>query len=163
VKHESAYHDHPERLEYPTETWAAQDFRKCGVLIEAVEYSGVSRISGAGEQIEALGATAWRHLSGFGTKGLTRPLVLLMTNSGTLGYWRRRGVQWQGPASSTFLHNSGSGTQRLRAAVHKVSDLLASVSPRGNLLFLRSKLVTTNQTGSMRAEERQSPKGWRAT
>src|SRR5262249_6816004 len=32
LEHEVPYFDHPERLEYPTETWAAQDFRKANVL-----------------------------------------------------------------------------------------------------------------------------------
>jgi hypothetical protein len=32
VQHEETYFTHPEKLEFPTETWAAQDFRKANVL-----------------------------------------------------------------------------------------------------------------------------------
>jgi hypothetical protein len=32
VEHEEPYFAHPEKLEYPTETWAAQEFRKANVL-----------------------------------------------------------------------------------------------------------------------------------
>ena len=32
AEHERPYLDHPERLEYPTETWAAQDMRKAAVF-----------------------------------------------------------------------------------------------------------------------------------
>src|SRR5207244_5089741 len=32
LQHEVPYFDHPEKLEYPTETWAAQELRKANVL-----------------------------------------------------------------------------------------------------------------------------------
>ena len=39
VEHERPYLDHPEQLEYPTETWAAQELRKANVLRWAARYA----------------------------------------------------------------------------------------------------------------------------
>src|SRR6185295_656786 len=37
--HERNYLDHPEQLEFPNETWAAQDLRKAAVLEFAAQYA----------------------------------------------------------------------------------------------------------------------------
>jgi hypothetical protein len=80
AEREYPYLDTPERLEFPTETWAAQDMRKCEVFALAAQHtSGAERerfIARAGfffdYSVSALLATE--------SRSLTRPLVLLLSN-----------------------------------------------------------------------------------
>ena len=80
VEHEYPYLDRPEILEYPTETWAAQDLRKCDVFLYAAGHSsGAEReqfIKRAGFFFDYSVAT----LQQSKTRTLARPLVLLLTN-----------------------------------------------------------------------------------
>lgn len=79
VLNECPYLDHPERLEYPTETWPAQDLRKAAVLEYAARLTDVpaersSFIVRAGEFFDAAIAT----LASMPTSRLVRPIVLLL-------------------------------------------------------------------------------------
>jgi hypothetical protein len=80
VDHEYPYLDRPEILEYPTETWAAQDMRKSDVFAFAAKHA-----SGAGrdrllERAEFFFHASVSKLSGLPTRTLTRPVVLMLTN-----------------------------------------------------------------------------------
>lgn len=79
LEHERPVLDHPEQLQYPTETWAAQDVRKWHVLAYA------SRWCSTREEGEKMMAKAeWfydyvmKTLDGFETKSLCRPVVLML-------------------------------------------------------------------------------------
>jgi hypothetical protein len=71
--------DTPEKLQYPTETWAAQDIRKWHVLAYAAKWASSSK-----EQIELMERAEFffnhslNTLETFPTKSLCRPVVLLM-------------------------------------------------------------------------------------
>jgi hypothetical protein len=89
AEHERPALDFPERLDHPTETWAAQDLRKSEVFRFAMLHSH-------GEERERFHERAehfWRHsidtLDGFATKGRTRPVVLLM-RYGLMQPWFKR-------------------------------------------------------------------------
>ncbi len=75
---ERFYLDTPEELEYPTETWAAQDLRKGTVLLMAAclcegNDCRVLRCRGA-ELLDG----AWQRLMAFPTRNYTRPLILAL-------------------------------------------------------------------------------------
>jgi hypothetical protein len=79
AEHERPYLDHPEQLEYPTETWAAQDIRKAAVFEFAAAYAE------AGERRERFLGQAQRFfdyavttLEAMPTRTLARPIVLLL-------------------------------------------------------------------------------------
>ncbi len=79
AEHERPYLDHPEQLEYPTETWAAQDIRKAAVFEFAAAYAE------AGERRERFLGQARRFfdyavttLEAMPTRTLARPIVLLL-------------------------------------------------------------------------------------
>ncbi len=77
---ERPYLDHAERLEYPTETWIAQDLRKSDVLLlAALHASGELR-----ERFESRGRFFFDYavsaLSRAETRALTRPVVLLLSH-----------------------------------------------------------------------------------
>ena len=76
--------DHPELLEYPTETWAAQDMRKSEVFDFAAMHAVGDERERFLERAEFFYRTAIETLSKMPTRTLCRPLVLLMTQG-----WRR--------------------------------------------------------------------------
>jgi hypothetical protein len=83
--HERPYLDQPERLEYPTETWAAQELRKADVLALAAKYAS------SGDRAEFLERSRFfrdyslETLGGMPTRRYTRPMVLVLGNGHRLG------------------------------------------------------------------------------
>lgn len=78
VEHEVPYFDQLDRLEYPTETWAAQDLRKANVLRLAAMYSsGPFRLELL-SKATLLADRAWRDLMRFGTRTMARPMAILL-------------------------------------------------------------------------------------
>jgi hypothetical protein len=79
LRNERPILDTPEKLQYPTETWAAQDIRKWHVLAYAAKWASSSK-----EQIELMERAEFffnhslNTLETFPTKSLCRPVVLLM-------------------------------------------------------------------------------------
>jgi len=87
---EEPYLDHPERLEFPTETWAAQDMRKAAVF----EYAARHEPTEAGCQRFRRRADDFLNYAIFKlqtmpTRSLTRPIVLLLA----YGFQRPQGPQ----------------------------------------------------------------------
>ncbi|MDB4540227.1 hypothetical protein N9250_00925 [bacterium] len=79
-EHEYPFLDKPEKLEFPTETWAAQDMRKTEVLQWAARHaSGIQKAT-------FLRKATWyfdesvRQLNSYKTKSLCRPVALLLAN-----------------------------------------------------------------------------------
>jgi hypothetical protein len=79
LKNERPTLDHPEHLQYPTETWAAQDIRKWHVLAYAARWCP-TRDEGSAmmQKADWFYDYVMRTLDGFPTKSLCRPVVLLM-------------------------------------------------------------------------------------
>jgi hypothetical protein len=79
VEREHPILDHPERLQYPTETWAAQDIRKWHVLAEGSLWcpdpDWSKRMK---EKAEFFFSHSVQQLNSFETKSLCRPVVLMM-------------------------------------------------------------------------------------
>lgn len=81
VAHERPYLETPGQLEYPTETWAAQDVRKCDVLLLASMHA---RDDGERKRLRTRAAYFFQSsvdtLTAMTTRTLTRPVVILLTN-----------------------------------------------------------------------------------
>lgn len=79
VAHERPTLDAPEKLQYPNETWAAQDMRKWHVLAYAAKWCDTDEEAA---KVMAKAEFFYHHsletLDSFETKTLCRPLVLLM-------------------------------------------------------------------------------------
>ncbi len=81
--------DTPEALQYPTETWAAQDLRKVEVFQYAAKHATGDDKAGFLER------AAWFHqycaakLNEFETKSLCRPVILVMRYSWSHTWWQR--------------------------------------------------------------------------
>ena len=79
TRHEQSYLEHPEDLEYPTETWAAQDLRKANVLRLAARYMSGQDRTDALKRGEELADRAWSELMSFDTTETIRPLNLVIS------------------------------------------------------------------------------------
>jgi hypothetical protein len=79
LEHEAPYLDRADRLEYPTETWAAQDLRKANVLRLAACHAEPALRERLRRRADELAERAWSDLDRFPSRTVTRALALLMT------------------------------------------------------------------------------------
>ena len=87
---ETFYLDQPDDLEFPTETWAAQDMRKGTALLMAAVYSdGADRDRLRSRGFEFLDG-AWMRLMTFETRCRTRPLAVSLQQSCVESYLLER-------------------------------------------------------------------------
>jgi hypothetical protein len=77
--HEYPYLDKPEILEYPTETWAAQDMRKCEVFHYAARHASADDRPRFRERADFFFRSSVATLTGMPTRTLARPVVLLLS------------------------------------------------------------------------------------
>ena len=78
AEHELPYLDRPERLEYPTETWAAQELRKSQVFDFAALHAPEAARPRFVERARFFFDYAVRTLGEMPTRTLTRPMVLVL-------------------------------------------------------------------------------------
>jgi hypothetical protein len=91
--HEYPYLDKPEILEYPNETWAAQDMRKSQVFKFAARHAeNEPERAKFLERSQFFFDYSTRTLSSMKTRTLTRPVVLLLTN-GFMHAWFQQANQ----------------------------------------------------------------------
>lgn len=75
---ETFYLDHPEKLEYPTETWAAQELRKGTVLLMAARHASDAEAATFRARAREILDQAWRSLMSFPTRIYSRPLAVAL-------------------------------------------------------------------------------------
>jgi hypothetical protein len=93
LENELPYLDHPERLEYPTEAWAAQEFRKANVLRLAAVYAESplrDRLLNRGQE---LADRAWADLGRFASRTAARAAAILMVEGPVDFYFRTREIR----------------------------------------------------------------------
>ena len=83
---EYPYLEKPDRLQYPTETWAAQDIRKSDILYFAALHSDGPERARFRERAEFFYQTSLATLLSMRTRTLARPVVVLLT-SGFMHQW----------------------------------------------------------------------------
>jgi hypothetical protein len=86
--HEYPYLDKPEILEYPTETWAAQDMRKSEVFKHAAKHASGAERARFLERSDFFFRSSTTTLSGMKTRSLARPVVLLLSNGFMHAYFQ---------------------------------------------------------------------------
>lgn len=134
AENEAPYLDSPEKLEYPNETWAAQEYRKCCVFYYACRYSEPELRDLFFEKGACFSEVADRYLSAFETSSLTRPIALLMQNSMMHWYFRHKGV-----AAVVCEHEEGTvgdGPKRVSEAGRWVASM-RSFSLKREIEYLR--------------------------
>jgi hypothetical protein len=86
--HEYLYLEKPERLEYPTETWAAQEIRKACVFQHATMHASDDERVQFRERAEYFYRGAINELQRRSTRACTRALALLMAYGFSQAYFR---------------------------------------------------------------------------
>lgn len=89
LHNERPYFDHPEQLEFPTETWAAQELRKANVLRLAAKYCDAEERSAMLERGAELADRAWDDLERFESRHVSRALAIAMSE-GARDCWLRQ-------------------------------------------------------------------------
>jgi hypothetical protein len=139
AREERPYLSRPEILEYPTETWAAQDLRKTDVFLWA------ALLTGGTERQTYLDRACWffdesiRTLTESPTRTFTRPLVLVLGQGVRQGWFARHAEDLPAPAigpavafppSSPFVPQRALAISRARrialAAAGAVAAALAA-------------------------------------
>lgn len=80
LQHEYPYLDKPDILEYPNETWPAQDLRKSVILYQAARYAVADRRKAFLERARFFFESAQDALAHHTTSGFTRPVALMLQN-----------------------------------------------------------------------------------
>jgi len=102
---ERPYLDRPEILEYPTETWAAQDMRKSEVFEYAAMHSRETERSRYFDRADFFFCSSIRTLATAPTASLTRPVVLMLACGWRHAWWireRNRLREPVGPPARAF-------------------------------------------------------------
>ena len=81
LNHERPYLDHADRLQFPTETWAAHDLRKANVMRLAAEHAPEALRRRLQNRARELSTRAWEGLLAFPTWIATRPLAIVLTEA----------------------------------------------------------------------------------
>jgi hypothetical protein len=89
AKHEYPYLEKPEKLEYPTETWAAQDMRKSEVFKYAARHASGDERARFLERAEFFFRYSTDTLAGMKTRTLARPVILLLSHGFMQAYFQR--------------------------------------------------------------------------
>lgn len=128
LEHERPYFDQREKLEYPTEAWAAQEFRKANVLRSAARYAEGTLRSRLMERGHQLADRAWEDLFRFETRTYARALAIVMLEGWNDCDFRSR--QTSSPAPSypelewTVPPAFVSQRRRIRDQLHRPSGLV---------------------------------------
>jgi hypothetical protein len=99
--HERPYLDKPDVLEFPTETWAAQDMRKADVFLWAAQHASGDERAGFLERAQFFFDYSVNTLTASPTGHFTRPVVLLLSNGWRDGWVTTQGASlpvWPAPA-----------------------------------------------------------------
>jgi hypothetical protein len=89
AEHERPYLERPEILEYPTETWAAQDMRKSEVFKFAAKYAPPEERDRFLERSGFFFRDSTETLAGMPTRTLARPVVLMLSNGLMHAYFQK--------------------------------------------------------------------------
>lgn len=130
--HERPYLTRPEQLEFPTETWSAQDMRKSDVFKFAVKHAHGGERERFLERSDFFFSSSVDELTASPTRALTRPVVILMSCGYMQRYFQRRPdvTAPRGPgadfgAPQAFVPQRDRVKAKLQAAV--AATLAASV------------------------------------
>jgi len=137
AEHEYPYLDKPERLEFPTETWAAQDIRKSDVFCYAAMHSSAGERDTFIERETFFFRAAIDRLQRMPTRSLARPVVILLT-SGFLHGWRRAHPDAVAPEPRT-MPDFGSRelfTPQRERALRRVIWIAGSLAAAAAALFV---------------------------
>jgi hypothetical protein len=129
LAHETPFTARFDRVEYPTETWPAQDVRKSCVFDYAAQYGPPALREPASAAAEQFFAAALDGVLAFDTRACTRPLAILLANGVQRGRFRLAppapladDAGWRDFASASEFR---SQKERVRSRLRTASGWLA--------------------------------------
>jgi hypothetical protein len=141
--HEYPFLDKPEKLEFPTETWAAQDMRKVEVFQWAARHASEQQKQTFLEKASFFFKESVRQLNEFETKGLCRPIALLLSNGYSHDFFSSGQLEkmtLSPPASvTTFAPQKSFLSQKKRAV--RNAKLIIAISAGLLSIFMLGILV----------------------
>ena len=105
LNNEYLYLEQPEKLEYPNETWPAQELRKCNVLLYTARYSKPDQNEDFLKKADLFYNKSINQLNTFSTKGFTRPIAIIMQNAMMHNFFRINNIE------SLMLHKVHQNTE----------------------------------------------------
>lgn len=145
--HEYPYLEKPELLEYPTETWAAQDLRKSDVFYFAARHSEGAARARYAERASFFFTTAVETLAKMPTRTLTRPLVLLLSHGTLHGWVRRYGLGDPAPPGGVSQGTAFGSPACFVTQKQRVKRRLAAVAAAGLVALAIGLLSVLYQSG----------------
>lgn len=140
LAHEYPYLQKPDILEYPNDTWTAQDLRKAHVLAAAYYFSPDKKLEYM-QKAQFFQQYVADKLNHSDTKTYTRILVLLMQNQGAVDYFQtsqaptRFAVRQKWPAAPYQQRSIYEGLLKV------FTKRLIKLSPRAELDWLKKRLA----------------------
>ncbi|MCI0699804.1 MAG: hypothetical protein L0241_01795 [Planctomycetia bacterium] len=129
---ERPYLEKPELLEYPNETWAPQDMRKCEVFYFAAKHASGSEKSRFLERADFFFRDSVLRLRAFETRTLARPVVLMLSLGHMHTYFQKHPDE-SAPLRAVEVTDFGTpevfGPQKVKAM--KRAKLLAALGALG--------------------------------
>ena len=142
LERERPYLDDPEALEFPNHTWAAQDIRRCAILLEAYRYAPEERPEML-ERARFFARYVTSALDEEPTRGYTRIRAILMQNHGAsalaLGAPPRHALPQAVPYAAE-LHRPHTLGSIAADGAKALIGTLGRTSPRAEWRWLRTRL-----------------------
>jgi hypothetical protein len=118
----------PEKLQYPTETWAAQEFRKANVLRHAAAHAEEPLRSRFLRRGHELADRAWTDLGRFETRAAARALAIVIVEGTHDSFYRYRAIPPAPRGEAGFDFGQPAAfvpqRQRVRAQLRTASGLV---------------------------------------
>jgi hypothetical protein len=140
LSHEYPYLEKPDILEYPNDTWTAQDLRKAHVLAAAYYFSPDKKIEymNKAQFFQQYVADKLTHAD---TKSYTRILVLLMQNQGALEFYRTQKSAITFAATKNWPAANYQQTSLYGGLFKVFTKRLIKLSPNAELDWLKKRLA----------------------
>lgn len=134
AENEHLYLEKKEKLEHPNETWAAQDIRKCNILLQAANYADSDQKQRFTEKANSIYRQAVSQLFNFSTHSLTRPIAVMMQNAMVYDYHVIQG------SDTAILFEANIDDERHAISVIRPSTLFGDLASMINSFSLRREI-----------------------
>jgi hypothetical protein len=139
LDNEIPYFDRPEKLEYPTETWAAQEFRKANVLRLAAHHAGEPTRTRLIDRGGELAERAWGDLLRFKSRDVARSVALLMVEGVRDSYWHQYPVgRMPAPIGEFDLGSPREFIPQKRRVINQLKTPRGTLKAIGQLASMRN-------------------------
>ena len=137
---EYLYLDKPENLEFPNETWAAQEIRKCTIFLYAALYGREVERPLFQEKAEYFYQGTLKQMQDFDTKEYTRPITILLQNSLVHSCFESSGnyvIPWFADDRGTIVVKNNSSVPKV---FYRFANILRTFSLSKEIRFLLWRL-----------------------